>query len=255
MAYGELKNENYVVIPAWATKPPYNLKNNELIIYSIIYGFSQINNQCFCGSISYLQLWTNSSRQGVINNLNSLIKKGLITKEECKPTNKYYVTDLTDMVYGPTGEDLSQIEEDYVNYSIPVEKEQKTEERSPVEQKLELYKTVEEIVTYLNKTCKTCFKSTTQVTRNLIRRRLSEGFSVEDFKSVIDIKYKMWGEKPHPFGNGQMSNDFLRPTTLFGDGFESYLNEARQAKHKRSVTTNSKSESTKIDEVRSNKVF
>ena len=77
----KLKSENYIVIPAWATQEPYNLKRNELLIFSIIYGFSQLKDQCFSGSIGYLAAWTGATRQGVMKNLTSLIDKGFIRKE------------------------------------------------------------------------------------------------------------------------------------------------------------------------------
>lgn len=56
------------------------LKGNELLVYAVIYGFSQDNDSWFTGSQSYLAQWCNSTRQGVQKNLNSLINKGLIEK-------------------------------------------------------------------------------------------------------------------------------------------------------------------------------
>ncbi|MFR6258931.1 MAG: conserved phage C-terminal domain-containing protein, partial [Anaerovoracaceae bacterium] len=53
--------------------------------------------------------------------------------------------------------------------------------------------------------------------RELIKARLSDGFSVEDFKLVIEKKYKEW--------QGTEFEKFLRPETLFGTKFESYLNQ------------------------------
>ena len=77
----KITNENYIVIQGWMVNE-LNLKGNELIIYAIIYGFSQLENQKFTGSLQYLADWTNSTKQGVINNLKSLIEKNLIIKEE-----------------------------------------------------------------------------------------------------------------------------------------------------------------------------
>lgn len=57
------------------------LKGNELLIYAIIYGFSQ-DDQRFSGSLQYLADWLNSSKQCVINNLKSLCTKGLLEKFE-----------------------------------------------------------------------------------------------------------------------------------------------------------------------------
>lgn len=78
------------------------LKGNELLIYAIIYGFSQLENQKFTGSLKYLSMWTNSTKQGVIKCLKSLTKKKLIIKEE-KIINKvkfcsYYATKFNGVV-------------------------------------------------------------------------------------------------------------------------------------------------------------
>lgn len=58
------------------------LKGNELLIYALIYGFSQTEGQVFNGSLQYLADWTNSTKQGVLKNLKSLVEKGLIEKKE-----------------------------------------------------------------------------------------------------------------------------------------------------------------------------
>jgi DNA-binding MarR family transcriptional regulator len=74
-------NENYITIQGWMINE-LQLKGNELMIYAIIYGFSQLENQRFTGSLKYLADLTNSTKQGVIKCLKSLIKKNLIVKED-----------------------------------------------------------------------------------------------------------------------------------------------------------------------------
>lgn len=54
------------------------LKGNELIIYALIYDFSQDGKSC-CG-LQYLTEWTNCTKQGVLKCLKSLLEKGLIKK-------------------------------------------------------------------------------------------------------------------------------------------------------------------------------
>lgn len=76
-----LANENYVCIQGFMVNE-LNLKGNELIIYAIIYGFSQINNHEYNGSLQYLANWTNSTKYGVMKNLKSLVEKDLIGKKE-----------------------------------------------------------------------------------------------------------------------------------------------------------------------------
>lgn len=93
----KINNENYILIQGWMVNE-LKLKGNELLIYAIIYGFSQTENQLYSGSLQYLADWTNSSKQGVILNLKSLISKELIVKNE-KVINgvkfcEYYSTKL-----------------------------------------------------------------------------------------------------------------------------------------------------------------
>lgn len=75
-----------------------------------------------------------------------------------------------------------------------------------------------EIIDYLNEKADRQFKSTTKKTQSLIKARFNDGWEVEDFKTVIDKKTKEW------LGDSKMEN-YLRPETLFGTKFESYLNQ------------------------------
>lgn len=75
-----------------------------------------------------------------------------------------------------------------------------------------------EIIEYLNKQTDSNFKTKTATTRKLIKARFSEGFTLDDFKTVIDKKTNEWKNDAH-------WNKFLRPQTLFGTKFESYLNQ------------------------------
>ena len=92
-----IKNESYIVIQGFMINE-LKLKGNDLIVYAIIYGFSQLKGQKFNGSLQYLAKWTNSSKQGVLKNLKSLLNQKLIAKEE-KFINgvkfvEYYATEL-----------------------------------------------------------------------------------------------------------------------------------------------------------------
>ncbi len=77
----KIKRENYIVIQGFMVKD-LDLKGNELLIYAIIYGFSQSESLTFSGSLQYLAEWTNSTKQGVIKCLKSLVEKGYIKKNE-----------------------------------------------------------------------------------------------------------------------------------------------------------------------------
>lgn len=81
MAENKVNRDNYVNIQGWMITD-LELKGNELIIYAIIYGFSQAENQTFGGGLRYLAEWTNSTKRSVMNCLQSLIDKGYISKNE-----------------------------------------------------------------------------------------------------------------------------------------------------------------------------
>lgn len=75
----------------------------------------------------------------------------------------------------------------------------------------------QEVVEYLNQKTGKNFKHTSKVTQRHIRARFAEGFTVNDFKQVIDKKCSDWLRD-------QKMKEYLRPETLFGTKFESYLN-------------------------------
>lgn len=77
----KVKEENYISISGWMVTS-LGLKGNELLVYAIIYGFSQDYDTRFTGSLQYLADWTNSTKQSCIKCLKSLIKKGYITKHK-----------------------------------------------------------------------------------------------------------------------------------------------------------------------------
>ena len=78
---GKVKNENFYTVQGWMVNE-LGLKGNELMIYAIIYGFSQIDDQYFTGSLQYLADWTNSTKNGVKKALDSLVEKGLLDKKD-----------------------------------------------------------------------------------------------------------------------------------------------------------------------------
>ena len=74
-----------------------------------------------------------------------------------------------------------------------------------------------EIIDYLNSKCSKRYKHNNRIAREKIHARWNEGFRLEDFKRVIDIKAAEWL-------NDTEMNKYLRPDTLFGSKFEIYLN-------------------------------
>lgn len=77
----KVNSDGYINIQGWMVSE-LGLKGNELLIYAIIYGFSQDGKNKFTGSLQYLADWTNSSKQGVQKVLKSLLEKELLLKDE-----------------------------------------------------------------------------------------------------------------------------------------------------------------------------
>lgn len=89
------------------------------------------------------------------------------------------------------------------------------------------------VIDYLNQKCGTKYQNTAIEYVQLILDKLSRGFNYEDFVKVIDIKFQEWS-------GGDMEK-YLRPQTLFGSKFESYLNQ----KPKKEQKTKPSAKSTK----------
>lgn len=75
--------------------------------------------------------------------------------------------------------------------------------------------TITEIITYLNSALGVKYRTSNKVTKAHINARLNEGYTLDDFKTVIDKKVNEW--------KGTEMEKFLRPQTLFGTKFENYL--------------------------------
>ena len=78
-------------------------------------------------------------------------------------------------------------------------------------------KIIEEIINYLNEKAGTKYKSTSKDTIKHINARLKEGYTVQDFKYVIDVKVAEW--------QGTKMEMYIRPSTLFNSKMDNYVNQ------------------------------
>ena len=84
-----------------------------------------------------------------------------------------------------------------------------------------------EIIEYLNEKTGKKISYRSNGNKKLIRARINEGYTVEDFKKVIDNKVNDWFGKGIKFSNGKPAENYLHPSTLFiPKNFDKYLNEA-----------------------------
>lgn len=128
-------------------------------------------------------------------------EKRLLSQEE---NGAYRLMDTSCIQNGDTGKDSIELVKDSIDNNI----------YSPAKAEQIPYK---EIIDYLNLKSNSNYKYTSQKTKDLIKARINNGFTIEDFKKVIDKKSQEW--------LGTDFEKFLRPETLFGNKFEGYLNQ------------------------------
>lgn len=77
---------------------------------------------------------------------------------------------------------------------------------------------IKEIIEYLNHVTNSKYRYKTASTKKMLNARINEGYTLADFKRVIDVKSSQWL-------NSDMEK-FLRPSTLFNASkFDNYANE------------------------------
>lgn len=80
----------YLTIQSWMITE-LNLSGNDLLVYAILYGFSQDGESFFEGNIQYLADWCNATKRGIYKNLQNLLDRNLIEKVEMSHNGtKYY---------------------------------------------------------------------------------------------------------------------------------------------------------------------
>lgn len=97
-----------------------------------------------------------------------------------------------------------------------------------------------EIIKYFNAKANTKYKADNKKTLDLIKARIKEGFSLDDFKIVIDKKVLEWNTDPNMY-------KYLRPMTLFSTKFESYLNQPIKTPCQKSISKLQNFEPRKYD--------
>lgn len=79
----------------------------------------------------------------------------------------------------------------------------------------------DEVISYLNEATGSSYRPTTKEYRRLIHARFAEGYTLDDFRVVIDGKVAEWGGDPRV-------SRYLHPSTLFAPShFDVYLNQGR----------------------------
>ena len=96
-----------------------------------------------------------------------------------------------------------------------------------------IYVPYKEIITYLNEKTGKKLRWDVKSNQKEIKARFNEGYTLDDFKTVIDKKYHECGRKPTKEELQRGIKDmriYLRPKTLFGSNFDVYLNQEQTEK-------------------------
>jgi len=110
-----------------------------------------------------------------------------------------------------------EIEKEKREYIYTPEQDKSAPEPAHKKQSTDVQYPYKAIIDRLNEKAGTAFRDKSRDTRKHIRARFEENYSLEDFFTVIDKKTAEWA--------GTEYAKFLRPSTLFGPKFESYLNQ------------------------------
>lgn len=225
------KPNYYTVMPA-VIRYDNRLKANEKILYSEITTLASKNGYCYASN-KYLSELYGVSVVTISNWINRLINLGYIKYENEYLEGTKYISKRK--LYPIVGYDILKksliyIKENFKgdikeNFKGDIKEIFKDNNTSINETSINTCNSraaeknnnfVHEVIDYLNQKANKNFKASTKKTRSLINARKNEGFTLDDFKKVIDNKTTEWLKNPK-------MNQYLRPETLFGTKFESYL--------------------------------
>lgn len=226
----EVEKFQYYQTPKWLYKPPYNeLSPNAKHMYTLLYNlldWSLKNNwideagrvyvsydiEKFCEALG-------CSNKSVIKFKKELNSAGLLMEKRrglgktnllflCAPTFKtnevYEVKEIHSR-----SEEVSTLEVKEV-HGIKTD----ITKTNLSNNKLSFCK---QVIDYLNEKTGKNFQATSKGHQKFIIARMNEGYTLDQFKQVIDVMVAKW--------KGTKWEEYLRPKTLFGSSFDDYLNK------------------------------
>lgn len=203
----------YAIIPAEVRYDP-DLRANEKLLFGEITALASKEGYCWATNDYFSKLYGVgiSTVSAWINNLKK--KKYISVEMERKGKT---VTQRRIGILKKTKGSSTFLEEGSSTFSEKgIPKNQK--ENNTRENNTSMNNISNDILSYLNDQTGHSYKLTEAV-KKLINGRLKEGFTLDDFKKVIDTKVQKWSKDPK-------MKTYLRPSTLFSPThFQEYLNE------------------------------
>ena len=223
------KPNMFAIIPA-DVRYDKNLRANEKLLYGELTALTNKYGYCFASNNYFAELY-GVTPQAISRWINNLKKQGYITIEYTykigtKEIDKRLIRLVSTKSSEVSTNDLggyqqkvkgnnTSINNTFNNTYKEIEKEKEKANTSNA--------FIKDVIDHLNSKCNSHYKYTTPKTRQLIEARKKEGFTLDDFITVIDKKYDEWS-------NDSKMVIYLRPETLFGTKFESYLNQSAKKK-------------------------
>ena len=220
----------YSIIPA-TVRYDHNLKANEKLMYGEITALSSKSGYCWAENRYFAELY-DVHKITISKWLKNLEDNGYIrtelkyvygTKQVSKRLIYINDTPISQIAKGYKSNDYDPVSENTKeelsttsnNNTRDINTPSRNSTRTP-------YK---EIIYYLNERTGRNYKHTAKANQRVIKARMNEGYTLEDFKTVIDKKYDEWN-------NDTKMKKFLRPETLFSTNFDRYLNEETESNQK-----------------------
>ena len=237
--YGPLGQTIYDIVVSMVYREGYYLEASlDMIVIKIIriIGNRWIKNKDLVIQVIHycadLGLFDNDLlSQNVITSVGIQRRYQLVTVRNKVNKEKYWLIDNEGQPLLTAPKTLVSVTETPINVTETEVKASDIPQKESKENKNNIYMSV---VDYLNLKCGTKYQNTAIDTIQLILDKISRGFTYEDFTQVIDVKAAEW--------LGTDMQKFLRPSTLFGNKFESYVNQkALPAKEQKPPKSNTKS--------------
>lgn len=219
----QINRAYFSIIPA-NVRYDEDLRPNAKLLYGEITALCNEKGYCWASNDYFAKLY-NVSTRAVSKWISQLNKKGYISLELIyKDGTKEILNRYIRIQQVP-------IEQKFNTYGTKVHDPIEQKFHTPMEQKFQDNNTVinntsnnkldiyiVQIIDYFNRVCGTRYKAESKKTRSLIKARLKEKYTVDDFKKVIFTMYNKW--------KGTEWEQYLRPATLFNEEkFEGYLNQ------------------------------
>lgn len=186
---------------------------DETVVAMAISVFERLGMVATSGEALLISSW---NEHQFVDGLEKIREKDRNRKREKKKQEQALLDSAENSTEIPRNDDGNSTDSSYIYNSLDFSSSSKDlkDNKDSSSNTNSIYK---DIIDYLNTTIGTNYSRTSKSTIKHINARLSEGFTIEDFKTVIDKKSKEW--------MGTDFEKFLRPDTLFSTKFESYLNQ------------------------------